>query len=922
MPLVASLHDLGMGDLALAGGKGANLGALLRTGLPVPPGFCVTTAAYRAFLGIGDLGARIHQTVQGVRPDDPGSLEEAADSVRADFTSRLVPGDLAAEIVQAYTDLSGPSRPGGAAVAVRSSATAEDLPDLSFAGQQDTFLNVVGPADLLDAVVRCWASLWTARALGYRARNGIDHESVALAVVVQLMIPSEVSGVLFTANPLTGRRTETVIDAALGLGEALVSGRVEPDHYVVDTDAGRVLCRTLGAKALSVRGLPGGGTVSRPESAADRQALPDEQILALTRLGRRAEQAFGSPQDLEWAWAEGRLSVVQSRPITSLYPLPANLASHQLQALFSFGAWQGMLDPFTPLGRDLFSYLAVGFGRVFGLERTAPEQRMFLTAGERLFVNLSEPLRTGVGRRIVRGLLPAIDPVSARILDTLVEDPRFASGRNVSARTWWRLLRGFAPFIGNTLYTMLSPARGRARIEARITAELARTESACAAAEDLPALVGTLRSTLVALPQRMMPRLVAGVASGQIPYQVLRRRAGVPEAGQLVMELSLGLPHNVTTGMNLDLWRAARAIRADPASAGHCTGTGVDTLAAEYARGTLPPVAQSAVRGFLTRYGMRGIAEIDIGRPRWREDPSALFDALRGYLGIPSEASPEAAFRQGGQRAAAARERLLQLYRRTPHGALKALLIRGVTNRYRELGGLRETPKFFIVRILGYFRQALLTAGARLADSDVLSRPDDVMFLRLEDLAAIGSDASTGGTTATAAPVTATVRNWKAVVADRRADYERERRRTQVPRILLSDGTAFHEPPATTARSTQDGPRTLTGSPVSVGSVTGTVRVVLNPRDTRLAPGEILVCRATDPAWTPLFLTAGGLILEVGGMMTHGSVVAREYGLPAVVGVTDATKRLHTGELVQVDGTRGLITVLEAATTGEASAAT
>jgi pyruvate,water dikinase len=580
MTVVKDLHQLGIADLAVAGGKGANLGALLRAGLPVPPGFCVTTAAYRAFLEIDDLGDRIRRTVDAVRPDDTGSPDRAADAIRDLFTGHAVPGDLAAEITRAYTGLPGPSGPGEASVAVRSSATAEDLPELSFAGQHDTLLNIVGSEALLDAVVRCWASLWTARAIGYRARNGIDHESQALAVVVQLMVPSEASGVLFTANPLTGRRTETVIDATIGLGEALVSGMVEPDHFVVDDGTERVISRSLGAKALSVRGLPGGGTVTRQEPAKDRQSLPDDQVLALARLGRRAEKAFGTPQDLEWAWADGRLYVVQSRPITSLYPLPENPASPALpenpaspanpgnpenpgnpaggplRTLFSFGAWQGMLDPFTPLGRDLFCYLAVGVGRLFGADLTAREQRAFAIAGERLFIDLSEVLRSGPGRVIVRNVLPEIDPVSARILDGVLKDPRFAVSRSLSTRTRWRLLRGLAPFVGNTLATTLWPAWGRARIEARITAELAATESACAAAEDLSAVTDALRSTLVELPRRMMPRLVAGVASGQVPYQELMHHVDVPGGRQLLMELSLGLPHNVTTGMNLDLWRS------------------------------------------------------------------------------------------------------------------------------------------------------------------------------------------------------------------------------------------------------------------------------------------------------------------------------------------------------------------------------
>ena len=352
MQYIKSLTELNRADLPIAGGKGANLGALIQAGLPVPPGFCITTPAYRAFVEINKLEAEIHQILarpgwmiplrwrQPPTPSAPASSMDRCPLPWQMKSARRMP------------ILIHPPGP----VAVRSSATAEDLPDLSFAGQQDTYLNILGEDALLDAVIRCWASLWTARAIGYRARNQISHDEVALAVVVQQMVQSEASGVLFTANPLTGKRSETVIDATLGLGEALVSGQVEPDHYVVDSVRGKILGKTLGAKALSIQGQAEGGTITLHHSAADRQALPDEQILALSRLGQQAQTYFGSPQDMEWAWANGNLYVVQSRPVTSLYPLPAGMADEPLEVLLSFGVWQGMLDPYTPLGQDMFSY--------------------------------------------------------------------------------------------------------------------------------------------------------------------------------------------------------------------------------------------------------------------------------------------------------------------------------------------------------------------------------------------------------------------------------------------------------------------------------------------------------------------------------------------------------------------------------------
>ena len=336
--------------LADAGGKGLNLAKLARAGFPVPGGFIVATAAYRAFVAANRLAEWLPATASAAQADDPSALEVTSQAIRARFAAGMLPAGLADAVVAAYDALSQP------AVAVRSSATAEDLPDMSFAGQQDTFLNVVGEEALLSAVVACWSSLWTARAIAYRARNGISHDEVALAVVVQAMVQSDAAGVLFTANPLTGKRGETIIDATLGLGEALVGGHVTPDNYVVDTAAGQIIHKTLGAKAVAIRGQAGGGTRKTQEDAADRQALPDAAILELARLGAQVEAQLypGQPQDIEWAWAGDRLHLLQSRAITSLFPLPDERRTPRtpLQVLFSLNHVQGMLDPFTPLGQD------------------------------------------------------------------------------------------------------------------------------------------------------------------------------------------------------------------------------------------------------------------------------------------------------------------------------------------------------------------------------------------------------------------------------------------------------------------------------------------------------------------------------------------------------------------------------------------
>jgi pyruvate,water dikinase len=897
MNYIQPLNELDRTDLPTAGGKGANLGALLRAGLPVPPGFCVTTAAYRRFVSQNGMEAALQQRLERLQADDPLALDEAAEAIQRLFAAGRVPDEIAAQIREGYQTLFDEE---AAPVAVRSSATAEDLPDLSFAGQQDTYLNIVGEAALLDAVVRCWASLWTARAIGYRARNHIDQAQVALAVVVQRMVPSEASGVLFTANPLTGKRAEIVIDATLGLGEALVSGMVEPDHYVIDTSgqAHRILQKTLGSKARAVHGVNGGGTRVIAQSSAAVQALPDAQILELARLGRAAEQFFGAPQDMEWAWAGGSLYVVQSRAITSLYPLPRRAPAAPLEVLFSFAYWQGMLRPLSPVGQDSFTGLVAGMARVFGSQTTLREQDLLLEAGERLYVNITGLVRSPTGRAIARVFIDAIDPVSAVILEELLEDPRLAlveGEMSLGARL--RLARGFAPLVVNILYNILWPVQGRKRMMNRIDRYIQSLRSQMSTAGSFAELARRIENMPNNAPTILLPTLLPGIISGMAPLQIIIRMAAAIENGpELAYELTRGLPHNVTTEMDLELWAVSRAIQADPLAARHFETSSAEALSTEYLAGQLPPAAQKALQDFMQTYGMRGVAEIDIFSPRWKEEPVHIFQVLKSYLELDeSAASPEAVFRSGAEKARQAREALIAGLRKTRGGAIKARLVRFLARRVNELGGLREMPKFTIVRILDVARAPLLSAARQLVASGTLDRPEDIFFLHLWELEELAAGNLPGA---------------RRLVEERRQAYDRELQRRRVPRILLSDGTSFYDAPSSAGA---DGEKVFCGSPVSAGMVEGAVRVVLDPHGSRLLPGEILVCPATDPAWTPLFLAAGGLVMEVGGMMTHGSVVAREYGIPAVVGVSEVTTRLKTGQRVRVDGSRGLVQVLDEA---------
>jgi hypothetical protein len=502
MSTIKLLTELSRTDLSLAGGKGANLGALLQGEFPVPPGFCITTDAYRAFVEANHLQEKIVQTCENLRADEPAALEAASATIRGCFSAGEMPPGIASEIRDAYADLNHTitqSNNHSMPVVVRSSATAEDLPDMSFAGQQDTYLNIIGEEMLLKAIIDCWGSLWTARAIGYRARNGIAQDDVSLAVVVQQMVPSEASGVLFTANPLTGKRAETVIDATLGLGEALVSGQVEPDQYVVDD--GHIVGKTLGAKAITIRGQDNGGTVTVDEDASARQALPDEEILELARLGRRIEQAFGTPQDIEWAWADGQLAIVQSRPITSLYPMPVGTKEGEFLVLFSVGAIQGMLDPFTPFGADGFRMMMVAFSKVFGVQATVETIRGFFEAGSRLFLNVTPLFRSSTGRGFLGIFMGAIEPGSRETIEMLMSDPRLAiqKGR-MKLRTRLGFLRIVAPIASTVIPNLIAPVWGRKRLLHKIEAVVGDIAIRHAAVTSLDERLDVIESVMDGMP--------------------------------------------------------------------------------------------------------------------------------------------------------------------------------------------------------------------------------------------------------------------------------------------------------------------------------------------------------------------------------------------------------------------------------------
>ncbi|MCC6166912.1 MAG: phosphoenolpyruvate synthase [Caldilineaceae bacterium] len=872
-------------DLPTVGGKGANLGEMARAGFPVPPGFCVTTAAFQHW--IASAAGAVYARLDALGPDDVDAARAAGAAVRAQLAALPVPGDVAQAVVAAW-QVQGTDH----AYAVRSSATAEDLPDASFAGQQDTFLNVRSRDDLLARLRDCWVSLFTDRAILYRAKNGFAHRSVALAVVVQRMVMPDAAGILFTADPVTSHRGRITIDAGYGLGEALVAGLVTPDLYTVDKRSGRIADLQVGDKQLAIRPDANGGTRRTPIEGAARTArvLDDAQVMELARLGTRVESHFGTPQDIEWALADGKIYLLQSRPITSLFPLPMpQPADDGLHAYFSLSHAQVMTDPMPPLAlsfwRTLFPYGKGGDLR--------GENPLVKTAAGRLYLDITPLLlMRGLGKLIPRLLGAMADALSADALRQIMARPEFHANADARRGSLGRFLRNLLPIAGPGWARLLwlppegSTDRVDRSVERYAAATKARLDAAAPGAPRLRVARAILCVALLQVFHEFAPYIFAGVQA-KFQLSLWGRRLGMADEAEAVAR---GLYGNVTTEMDLAVGDLADIARQSPALMAHLRGYDAETALATAAQVPGGSAFMAAWDRFIARYGMRGPSEIDISRPSWAEAPASLLQMVVVNLQAAPGAhrAKHAALAQAGE---AAMARLVEKAAQGPWGWLRGRFVRRMARVVRSVLPVREHPKYLLIQVRGMTRRLVLDAGAQLQAQGRIDQVDDVWFLDLNELIAALEHPQ---------------QEVRSRIAHRRHDFRRYWHMTP-PRVLTSEGEIV----AAQYRHADLPAGALPGTPVSAGIVEGAAHVVLDPQTARLRPGEILIAPFTDPGWTPLFLNAAGLVMETGGLMTHGSVVAREYGIPAVVAVPEATRKIQTGQRVRIDGTLGYVELLD-----------
>jgi phosphoenolpyruvate synthase/pyruvate phosphate dikinase len=860
---VLGLEEIDKTQVALVGGKGAQLGELARIeGIRVPAGFCVTTDAFRRIMtAAAPLVDAQLDGLSRLDPDDRLVIGTLSAEIRRALEGIAIPDDLAAAITGSVGRLGGE-----AAYAVRSSATAEDLPTASFAGQQDTYLNVVGPDPILAHVSRCWASLFTERAVIYRLRNGFDHRRVQMAVVVQRMVVPQAAGIAFTADPVTSNRGVVSIEASFGLGEALVSGLVNADVYTVRD--GDVVGKAIGAKQLAIQARAGGGTeqVAIEPARRQRPALTDAQIVELARLGRRIEAHFGLPQDVEWCLADDEFQIVQSRPITTLFPIPA--ASDQVNHVYiSVGHQQMMTDPIKPLGLSLW-------------QLTTP--RPMAEAGGRLFVDVTQALGSTVSRAALLETMGKSDPLMADALQTLLDRGDF-----IAADPDERPVETPAYIAAAPIET--DPAIVTELVEGS-RASVAALQGAIGAVSG-PALLDFIQADLqelrrVLFDPRSLQVIMAGMRATWWINDQLGAWLGEKNAADT---LSQSAPHNVTAEMGLALLDVADVIRPYPDVVTFLGQVEDDRFLDQLPALAGGRAARDAITAFLDQYGMRGAGEIDITRPRWSERPSTLVPLILGNIRNFEPGEGERRLETGRRNAEQEEQELLTRVRALPDGEQKAEETKRMIDRIRTFAGYREYPKYGMISRYFIYKQALLREAERLVRAHVLHERDDIFYLRFDEL-------------------------QQAVRANRvddglilqRKDAYRSYAALTPPRVLTSDGEVV----AGRYRGADVPAGALTGLAVSAGTVEGRARVILDLAEADLEAGDILVTAYTDPSWTPAFVAIRGLVTEVGGLMTHGAVIAREYGLPAVVGVEHATRLIRDGQRIRVHGTDGYVELL------------
>jgi phosphohistidine swiveling domain-containing protein len=888
--LTMGLADASRADVGKVGGKAANLGELMDKGFPVPGGFVVTTNAYKLFAEHNNLKVFIKRELEGVDYSDPRSLEEHAAHIRDAVLNAKIPKKLVAEIKERYGKM------GGLPVAVRSSATAEDLASASFAGQLETYLNVKGPQGVVEAVKKCYASLWSGRALSYGMQSGFTPGDAVIGVLVQHMIPAQSAGVMFTVSPLSTDGSEFLIESTYGLGEALVSGRATPDKYVLgrnDDGSFKILAEEIGEKKTVARsGRDGVEYIELDGEHVSKPSITDEQALKLAKMGDRVQTVMGTPQDVEWAiGGEEEIYILQSRPITTIR------TETEDEIIWTRGYsddyWN---DPVTPLyfellGDHLTQYVNVELNEIMGYKSLdSPKTKKLLKLHKaHTYFNL-EVLKRKVENEIPpflrnddvlnyfpEGAGPYAQETMRRLgFNTLgrvvaeirvtFKDPNGGGGKTDKAYLEWTN-RTFNPYFNGFTERMRSLGGAPLADYVKFADEIHEL------------MIGHYRLVRYGIP-------VHNIGMNLITQYLLARFLDAEEGRRVYPILVSGLRHK-TSETNERIGGLAATIRASPK---------LRKLILEKPSRELYDIISSSklseaskfreeFDSFIAEYGFRGFTR-EAYYPRWGDEPAYIFDILKSLASgeaVDTASAEERSSRLRGDTEKRVKEIIVEQFL----GFAKWKLFSGILSSARRYIIFREQQRFNLDKWITMVRRLYLALGTKLVEEGVLHEPSDIFFLTKAEIRGIAGGETPG--------------EIRATVVSRKTEFLKYENTTP-PKFLQGD-REFNDPPPADADH-------FKGIPASQGILTAPVRVLGSIEDIwQVGAGEILVVPRTDPGWTPVFSKIGGLITETGGILSHGAVVSREYGIPAVTNIHEACRVFKTGQRVTIDGVKGEVTV-------------
>ncbi|MBI9013092.1 MAG: phosphoenolpyruvate synthase [Clostridiales bacterium] len=862
-------------NLSEVGGKAANLVRLANVDdINLPEGFCITTTSYTEIFQNNEVLDELLAELAQVKINEFERISKLSSDIREIIVNTHIQENIVDEIKCHYKRI-GEEK----AYAVRSSATAEDLPTASFAGQHDTYLNIIGLSSILEHISKCWASLFTDRAVTYRIRNGFDHKEVKLAVIIQEMISSEASGVMFTADPISSDRKIVSIDAVFGLGEMLVSGHADSDHYKVCD--GRITEKKIASKSTGICVKANGGTKEFviDENSKNKQILSDIQILKLERLGRAIESYFSYPQDIEWCIIDEQIYIVQSRPVTTLYPLP-DVSDSQKRIYVSSGHLQMMTDPIKPLG--MFFYKSV--------ISNPPSKEI----GGRLYLDMTNDLSTVVRRKITKYLLSEIgDTLLTNSIVKLTNNKKLMRNLPKGKDKVFDVNNSSSP-----IPIMINAYKAYKENNPDIVKEIIDEEEKDI--EKMRVALSKLSGDEVfeyiskdhdnRRIKLMSPRnagvMTAVMLSARSFDKKIKKWLGETNAADSII---MSIPNSVTTETGFSLLDVADVIRDYPEIIDYLNNPNETTFFEdiEKIKGGIPVC--DAFREYLSKYGMRCSGDIDITVPRWIENPIELVPSIINNIKNFEPKASKFKYEQGKIQSESRLQELIDQVEKLPNGKKKAKKLRRMASLIRNYIGYREYPKFSYMKRYYFYKEAMLKEAAKLVQNGYIDELEDIYYLYFDELRAMVNGQKIDSN----------------IILKRKKDYEMFLKLTP-PRVMTSDGEIIIGEYET--GSIPD--NALPGLPVSAGVVEGRARIVKSLKDSFLSEGDILVTEFTDPSWTPAFVSIKGLITEVGGLSTHGAIIAREYGLPAVVSVRDATKLIKEGQLIRLNGTEGYIEIL------------